>query len=346
MYCLQPFYNIHMRPNGGIVPCCKYIDSNPINLLDAGSLDEYLNGEGLKNLQQAMIDENPPEGCQGCYGLEQNGFMSKRLDSYKTDRHIIETQQPGIKKISLNIGNTCNLKCRICNPTLSTAWRDEWQLLHNEDVKSRDLWVNHPEIVDSVIDALKDIVHIDWCGGEPFVQPKEPQLKMLDAMINSGRAKEITLHYTTNGSIYPSDEFWNRWQHFNLVDLQFSMDDIGERFEYNRYPLKWDTFVKNLFAVRDRNDSNLQLSLAICLSIFTVDYVKEINDWCKENNLPAPWYGPVEYPAYYNPRVDKSPELVKQFWEITKKLDTIRGQDFKLTFPKLYERLKNETSII
>ena len=55
---------------------------------------------------------------------------------------------------------------------------------------------------------------------------------------NNGYADNIEIHYNTNGTQFP-EEFIETWRKFRKVEIAFSIDNLGERFEFERSGAKW-----------------------------------------------------------------------------------------------------------
>src|ERR1019366_1900695 len=104
-------------------------------------------------------------------------------------------------------------------------------------------------IFDNLLDDLTDI---EFTGGEPFMQPEHD--KILDIIDSSSKdVSKLNIKYNTNGTIY-NEKYINVWDKLNSVTLNMSIDDIGERFEYQRYPAKWNIVVENLRKYKEATD--------------------------------------------------------------------------------------------
>lgn len=370
-FCYAPWTNIDINPNGIIKPCCKFIcDENP-HTVYTSSITEYTNSAFLSSLKDDFTNGIKNTGCRRCWAEEDNNIKSKRLldlDRWQLqyDAHGLETNN--FLTISLGMGNVCNLKCRICSTTASSKWIKEEEFYTNTRGQVHDFYKDRT-FISQIKELLNSIVHIDFPGGEPLVAGTNEHLEVLDVLINSNRANEVSLHYTTNLTIYPDKKFWDRWQHFRNVDLQFSIDGTYKQFEYNRYPASWNTCYTNLKKYQDVNRSNIQISVAHTLSVFTIFYLPEFFDWCKHEGLPKPWVGRLDKPKYYQAGVfpisqkqsitnklqqdlnsdvsiwsdevwmhDSSDQL-NELHQWIKKVDQYRNQSFSNTFPELVELL-------
>ena len=122
-------------------------------------------------------------------------------------------------------GDLCNLACVICGPQNSSVWKQQLNIPINRRINSvNDFWTN--------LDLTK-IKFVHFNGGEPLLSKEH--VKFLHAFPNK---EQVTLNYNTNGTILPGKELNDLWLQFKLVQLDFSIDDIGDRFEYQRWPAK------------------------------------------------------------------------------------------------------------
>ena len=146
-------------------------------------------------------------------------------------------------------------------------------------------------------------MHLDIPGGEPFLSGVQEQQQMLRHYVDSGQAKNITLHYTTNATVFPEPAWWDLWQYFKEIDLQLSIDGVGARYEYIRHPGNWDTLVWNIDQYIKRQSSNFRLSVSHTVSAYNIYYLDEFVSWCYNQGLPRPWLGRVHNPAHMRPTV-------------------------------------------
>jgi MoaA/NifB/PqqE/SkfB family radical SAM enzyme len=134
--------------------------------------------------------------------------------------------------------------------------------------------------------AYRSVEVLKFYGGEPLMLEQHSEL--LDSLVASGQATNVELHYSTNGTIY-SDAYAQAWKHFRRVGISLSIDDIGNRFEYQRKNAVWPEVVENLYKFKQLADTNknIVLSVNITVSVFNVLYLEELVMWLKENfNVP------------------------------------------------------------
>lgn len=364
--CYHPWVGLDINPQSEIKPCCKY--SKPI----AMSLDDYNNSKELAELKNQFLNGEMPDGCARCWKDEEAGLPSKRMLDYE---YVFHKQQPNcdsVKVLSISFGNICNLACRTCGSYASSKWGTESKKLKTRipDIKifKHNTFYKDAKFISKLKELTKDVIRVDIPGGEPFFADKKIHIDFLTHLLehNPGR---ISLHYITNGTIFPDNDMLEIWNHFKHVDIQVSLDGTGSQFEYARWPANWSNVESNLkryVEYRNSND-NIQLSISHSVSVFTVYHLPEFLSWCETNNLPAPYLGLVSRPAHYNitilpeeaktviterfKNIELLDPIVKALWsqnnieeldnfaKYVKILDTQRNQNFADVFPELYQLL-------
>jgi sulfatase maturation enzyme AslB (radical SAM superfamily) len=335
------------------------------------SIEEYQNSTFLSNIKTSFLNDEKPNECRRCWIEEENNVKSKRIldnDRWGELYDSNNLNNNDLLTISLGMGNICNLKCRICSSNASSKWIKEEEYHSGVKGTVHDFYKDI-SFIEQIKKLTNSVIHIDFPGGEPLVAGTSQQIEILDNIIESGRASHVSLHYTTNLSLYPSIDFWNRWEHFKNVDLQFSIDGIESHFEYNRHPSSWKDSYANLKRYQEVNKDNIQLSIAHTLSAFTIYYLPEFYDWCIGEGLPKPWIGRLNKPKHYQagifPSIHKqtikdkllnhgssivtkwadevftndAEDNLEEFWEWTNKVDSYRKENFTDTFPEIAKLL-------
>jgi hypothetical protein len=140
-------------------------------------------------------------------------------------------------------------------------------------------WPRENQSFWSEIDAcLNDIRYIEFTGGEPFMIREHFQ--MLQGIVDRGIAHQVEIHYNTNGTHYPA-EAEEIWKHFRTVEVAFSIDDIGARFEYQRTNADWAVVLDNITSFQYLRDQmpNLRLQCCSTVNIFNVRYIDQLAHW-------------------------------------------------------------------
>jgi MoaA/NifB/PqqE/SkfB family radical SAM enzyme len=268
------------------------------------TLQYYSDSAFLAQIKQEFTQGQWPKGCVRCRIEEQNSIASKRQLDY--DRWQEQYQQYNFDTnqwitASIAFGNTCNLKCITCGPYSSSKWQKEYEKIYLDNIRPVKFY--RSDFVEKFIEQAPEIIHLDVPGGEPFLSGVQEQKHLLWHYIKTKQAKNISLHYTTNATLFPDQEWWDIWQHFKNVDIQLSIDGVGNKYEYIRYPAKWDVVVENTNQYLKKHMHNIQLSVSHTVSAYNIYYLDEFFTWCESVGLPRPWAGRVHNPIHMRPTV-------------------------------------------
>jgi len=166
---------------------------------------------------------------------------------------------------------TCNGGCIMCGPEFSSYWAQE--LRQPIKISSRE---NYLTLINELVD-LQKTHHIVLLGGEPFLSDTDQRL--LQYIKDPSR---VSLQITTNGSIWPKPEQIASWQHYKSVLLNYSIDGIGQRFEYLRYPLKWRQVEQNMIRMDVEAGSNVTCKINHTLTALNLYYYEEFFQWYQQ----------------------------------------------------------------
>jgi MoaA/NifB/PqqE/SkfB family radical SAM enzyme len=222
--------------------------------------------------------------------------------------------------LDLKLGNICNLKCRICGSWSSSQFAtEELNDMNSAEDKKKTFpyqmlragaWPKENETFWHEIDTISDqIRYIEFTGGEPFMIREH--FRMLERIVERGIAGQIEIHYNTNGTQFP-EEAENIWQHFKTVEIAFSIDDVAERFEYQRSNAVWSEVEYNIArfeAMRDRH-ANIQLQVCCTVNIFNVYYLEHVAKWIAEHNFDFVYWNIMHDAWYFS--IATLPDSVKQ----------------------------------
>jgi len=280
------------------------------------SMFDVLNAQLLKDVRVSMLKGERHDVCKTCWTRERysNGKVSVRVRvKRKWDKRInpeIAREITGgdgtitkfdIKNIELRFGNHCNLKCVMCHPGHSNLWYSDWKKLS----MMKTFWTDDGSDVDSFLfggtyysmedstpfdwyktnlfkkeflEIHKGLEEIYWAGGEPLLCKEH--FDILQILIESGVSKNINLRYDSNITYIP-DRLIEMWKKFRWVGVQASVDDVGIKNDYIRYPSKWNIIIKNL-----KKLDNLGREVAhsgTTISCYNILTFLDFAEWAKEN---------------------------------------------------------------
>lgn len=294
--CILPWISLEASPIGTVRPCClaedEIVDSNSVKFnLKTADFKSIQNSEYMYQLRQSMLAGRRPATCRKCWSEEDAGRTSKRMHTLDRLKHVVTDQEwtqeaKPLMFLDLKLGNICNLKCRICGSWSSSTYAsEEIKFLPPEEKKSSfhyqmlkaGAWPRENESFWNEIDTvLTDIRYIEFTGGEPFMISEH--FDMLQGMVDRGIAHQVEIHYNTNGTVFP-DRGPDIWRHFKTVEVAFSIDDIGARFEYQRAGANWNEVKDNIDRFRELQTSMPQLQLQCCstVNVFNVMYLEDLD---------------------------------------------------------------------
>jgi organic radical activating enzyme len=304
-FCVLPWISLEASPVGTVRPCCLADDELLDNTgkkfeLGTANFVEVQNSGQMRDLRQQFLDGKKPQTCRKCWNEERSGRTSKRMHTLNRLKHMLSDQKwtadaKPLMFLDLKLGNICNLKCRICGSWSSSQFAtEELNDLHPDtDKKSTHAyqmlragaWPRENQQFWQQIDTvLAQIRYIEFTGGEPFMI--QEHFAMLQGIVDRGIAHQVEVHYNTNGTQYPEQAI-EIWKHFKTVEIAFSIDDLGKRFEYQRSNAVWDEVECNIQRFRElRNQcSNIQLQCCSTVNIFNVRYIDELLGGLLNKNL-------------------------------------------------------------
>ena len=329
-FCVLPWVSLEASPIGTVRPCCLAYDEitddagDKFNLASASFLD-IQNSHSMQTLREEFLQGKQPQTCGRCWKEERSGRTSKRMHTLDRLKHMLPSQQwtadaKPLMFLDLKLGNICNLKCRICGSWSSSTFATEElsYLNRNEDRKTnhhyqmlrQGAWPRENTKFWSEIDQVIDqIRYIEFTGGEPFMI--QEHFDMLQGMVDRGIAHQVEIHYNTNGTQWPQ-QAENIWQHFKHVEIAFSIDDVGARFEYQRSNAVWSEVCENIQRFRDMRDRLLNMSLQVCctVNVFNVLYLEDVAAWIAQQDFDFVYWNMMHDAYYFS--IATLPESAKQ----------------------------------
>lgn len=245
-----------------VKPCC-WSNNNIV-------VDEFYD---QKIKERAKID-HWTDDCQVCRDQENTGQKSFRQSSFDIVPEVISTAPIAI---DINIDMTCNAACVICGPGASTLWEKQYNKNKIFTIDSRH---KHESYLDTILNNVDftNVKRIKFFGGEPLLT--DTHIKILKKIPNPS---ECDVWYTTNASVVPKENVLDIWKKFKLIYFEASIDGIGKRFDYIRWPLSWAKIEQNLLILKNTAPINLLFRINHTLNPFNVYYYDEIDNWVQQH---------------------------------------------------------------
>lgn len=377
-FCYEIFKNLSIWSRNGQItynPCSfyngHYHQATELNLTDAW------NSAGRKKIIQLIEQDQPVPGCHRCYTLEQQGLPSRRLHSaetYEQWQQDTNIELNGPQGLDYSVGNLCNLKCVICGPHNSSQWIPDYQKLYpNKNIDFLKYQKNSQLQIDSD-EALSSVKSLHFHGGgEPLLSTAH--LELLQRIHRIKGLGDVRVFYNTNGTVTVTDEVLKIWEQCKLIELYFSIDDIGTRFEYQRTGARFTDLIKNLEWYKKHMPHNHVFKVNTVWGYLNFYYLDELVAWhsrefsCNRYGDPTVLIfqtaiGPTKINHITEnlkdillKKFEKYPELIKlvhsisiksgdanEFIQWIEKLDKIRSQQFKSVAPE-WAKLLYENSL-
>lgn len=323
-FCVLPWIHLATRPNGDMRICCvanasgaesgdytvglvKMENGQPANF-SKDLPTEAFNNDYMKSVRKTMLAGEVPASCLKCYEEEQQGIASKRIwetgtwhleEQIDIQELIRETAEDGtvphkLQYLDLRLGHTCNLKCVMCSPHDSSLWVPEHKkimpLIRSPLIKKQmdwkpelfnNQWHENPAFWEQIYDQIPNIKQLYFAGGEPLLI-KEHKM-FLKEIIKRGYADKISLRYNTNG-ILVNEEIIEIWEQFKKVKVGVSLDGIGDRVGYIRYPTDFKKVEENLRRL-DNTKDNIRINIALAVQILNIKHIPDFIKWKVTSNF-------------------------------------------------------------
>ena len=297
--------------------------------------------------------------CWSCQGNEQAGLESYRTGSIMS--YGTETNLPGPKRLDLMFDISCNLACRTCGPHSSSLWQKH---LKSNNIAFKS--INDTAKTDEMIAMLKtlDLSRLEtvvFGGGETLLGQGYWTVAELLLDLVPNAKQQLTVCFQTNGTQTISARNLETVSKFKAVKLNVSLDGVGERFEYLRWPATWLQVTDNLAQLLDSCPDNVEFLIEETLSIFNLYYTNELKSWAADNFSVSKWQYPIHvssHPAnkifalahvtqeYVDALTAEHKLLLPRDWQedsakiqemiaTIDQFDQIRQQDWQQTFPEV-----------
>jgi len=393
--CMIPWVSVEANSVGQARPCCMYDeviknDDGTDLMMQTSSISEAYNSKYMHDLRKAFLAGEKPAPCHKCYSEEAAGRISKRMNTVTRLEHMItdvdytNLNPDHLIYLDLKLGNICNLSCRVCGSWSSSKLvKEEVSYLPPDQRHLHDAWKylemgQWPRRSTTFWPDLKRLLpnvrFMEMTGGEPFLIKKH--FELLGYAVEQGYAKDIELHYNTNATIFPK-RGPDLWSQFKEVEIAFSIDNLGDRFEFERKGAKWEDTLEVIRQIDEFRAQSTNIQTQICLTVNAqnIYYLPEITDWINEQKFRYQFFNMLHQPyalcianmtsaakdlvekrlqshEYKNPLHERQIGYLINFMrnapdgdgiafrERMKMADNYRGEDFSELYPEIAEAMR------
>ena len=360
-FCSLVWNHQYVHTNGSFKYCCatnqKILDKKNIPYhINNTSFEQVWNSDFMKQTRLKMIKSEPIEACVKCVEQEERGYTSMRRVDNK-DEYINSTRSDGSvehfpKSVEVHYGNLCNLKCKMCSQNYSNQIGKEliemgeddpewlnWVMKESGNVNNwtnnltvEYKWFKNEKINNKLIKWISDhSEEICILGGEPTIIPEFWNIFDYCEKNNTLKDKRFTI-VTNLTNVNPRVRQWlPKLKHWTIWG---SVDGIGARTEYIRYPSNWNKIVENLTVYKEliKEKKNGQIVFSPAIQLLNIDQLDELLYWFLEfsedrwnMNYNLSWMAQVWYPKIANYDIAPTDYKLKVADKLEKNRDKFKG---------------------
>lgn len=271
IYCPEIFHGLFVNPSTDVnveyAPCCQASTQlTPNESIDFNNSD-FLNKLRAENLNNIKSSE-----CRRCWEAEDSGLRSKRQSALDFYNNEIDTNIE-LHTLEYNITWACNLGCIMCSPKFSSTLAQELNV--GPEIKLENSKRKKNPIVEQL--NLNKLKRIHFNGGEPLINAEH--IKVLKNIPDLSKCK---VSYNTNGTKIPSAEVLKYWSKCKSVRVFFSIDAVGNAFDYIRWNAKWNEVSDNLKWFIDNSPSNVMFGVNTTIGMYNLLEINALWRWFNE----------------------------------------------------------------
>ena len=247
-YCKALDNHLFVSITGEFATCCNA----PFQKYD--TVKDFQESDYVKEVKDTM-QNGWHSNCETCRLHEEKGIQSKRF--------MHNAFMSKYKNVDLNLSNTCNLTCRMCNSKASSKWAE----LLNEP---NDFLFDHKQL------DWPNLYRIRYNGGEPFIT------KQFEDIIDLCIENDVIIHVNTNATFFPK-KYIDKIQKLKKFYVAFSIDGIDKVDEYIRHGTDWN---KKLEIIDQwMQYKNIYFSINATIQAYNIHDYDNIIDFAKQRNL-------------------------------------------------------------
>ena len=344
IFCNTPWYELHIYWDGSLGICCQenhklYKETDQQYNIATMSIQDWFNSIPVKKFRTDILGDQQLTECRRCYVEEAHRGNSRRLKSNQKSVIFTRTafdesfkQSPGYQQfvnskqtygstdtypidIHVDLGNFCNLACKMCNPEASSTIASQqvkWgiessrQYLGTDWTRNTAVWTNFK----NQLLALPKLNNIHFMGGETLLTARFEDL--VDTMIEHKRF-ELCFSFVTNGTVF-RPELLDKLKKFRRVGIEVSIETIDDHNAYQRQGTDTKLVLENIKKYQQWcNSTSITVALRPAPSILSIGYYTELLQYALDNQFI------VKSNLCYNPRflsAEILPDSIKQLYQL------------------------------
>lgn len=340
IFCNAPWYELQIYWDGSLGFCCQEAHKlYPDNLsseynVSCMTIREWFDSEPMRSARMGMLGSTPNSICSRCYHEQEHGGTSRRHKCNQKSVIFTKTQfdesykqSPGYAKfegsrangaydgmpidLHIDLGNYCNLACKMCRPQASSVIAAQEVKWGNKDVAQYigTDWTRDEAVWTRVLDELASIPNLNnvhFMGGETLITTRFEDF--VDYMIARGRT-DLHFSFVTNGTTF-NESLLEKLTKFNRVGIEVSIETVTEHNSYQRQGTDTQLVLKNIDRYLEYcNGNNITLTARPAISALTIGYYDTLLRYCIDRGIivKSLW---VSKPDFLNPNI--LPDEIRQ----------------------------------
>lgn len=283
LLCYAPFKNLYMTQSGDVCVCCN-TRNHPVGHYPEQSIHEIWQGEKLNELRYHIRNNDLDYACSLCKNQLNNGDFSN-VQAIQYDEYEQHVLQP--VTLELELDNTCNLECIMCNGLFSSSIRMKREHKPPLPIIYDDIFM------DQISAVLPDIKKIKFLGGEPFLI--DIYYKTWECVIRQN--PECILPVQTNATVL--NERVKTILDKGKFYIGISIDSLEkETYETIRKGASFEKVMDHIHFYMDYSRKrNLFLNISVCPMKLNILQIPDIVRFCNQNDILLN-FNALSHPVY------------------------------------------------
>ena len=341
IFCNAPWYELQIYWDGSLGFCCQenhqlYPNNmkqhyNVANM----SIKDWYNSDPMKTARLMMFNDTRNSVCFRCYNEEDHSDSSRRQRCNQKSVIFTRTnfkesyeQSPGFDKfekarttngsyanlpidLHIDLGNYCNLTCKMCNPQASSGIASQlvkWGVQEAEQYIGSD-WTRNDTVWQRVLTelaAIPTLNNVHFMGGETLITRRFEEF--IDYMIECKRF-DLNFSFVTNGTIF-NESLLNKLKKFQRVGIEVSIETVTNHNAYQRQGTDTQQVLANIQRYLTHcNGTSITLTVRPAISALTIGHYASLLHYCIEHQIIVKALL-VSKPVFLNPCI--LPDTVRE----------------------------------
>lgn len=329
IFCNAPWYELQIYWNGSLGFCCQeshkiHSDDSRYNVRNM-SIREWFDSDPMKAARLAMHGDHKISFCSRCYTEENHANTSRRHKS--NQKSVIFTrsnfadsyqQSPGYHKfessrrhggsfnempidLHIDLGNYCNLTCKMCSPKASSKiaaqyvkWgrNDAKQFMLTDWTKDQTTW--HRVLTE--LATISNLHNVHFMGGETLITKRFEDF--VDFMIEQGRT-DLRFSFVTNGTTF-NESLMHKLMRFRQIGIEISIETVTGHNAYQRQGTDTNLVLENIERYLDLcNGDQITVTARPAISALTIGNYPSLLEYCLDKKIIIKSLL-VNHPQYYD----------------------------------------------